>query len=544
MVLLIIDFLYEDEKPPEIEDPYDDSPPYRPSSTVALALTCHAFCDHALARVWHTQFNLVNLVKCMPADAWVQNAGEVSFPRYFMPEDFTRFKYYASLIKDLRLVTDWKKGLEYLSNQCYTDLMMFLGRQWLPNLLSIYSYSEAFAFGYTPVYITSCLRSLTLHPLVNDNDDDDDEILCTVSIMAALPTLAPQLTHLSIVGPQKNSSSDISEHVIKMLQHGDLGQLQHLECELPSSCDSTKALLGQLGSLSLLKSLNIYSHRNADLDQLFGCNAFTSEDSAFLALTSVQIYVTDLDSARTAMKTFCSSPLSRIYVDLESPYDVKSIGDFFEELATRYSSLRDIKVLLAPGSDDDVSGPPGDCISMAQLTPLFRHGNLQTLELDIPCPVDLDDAAIKDIVMCCPHLRTLRLDCIDSEPYQEAAITLGVLSMLATIHKPRLELECLSLPFTVMAPLETDGDYKVVSSLKTLDVGGPSVDDPVELESYIRKICPNLTDLCLPSSKPIPEYAPLLQASVHVLQSPVRKKSRTKRFARAFFDTFSKVVHL
>ncbi|KAF9820982.1 hypothetical protein IEO21_00959 [Rhodonia placenta] len=400
--------------------------------------------------------------------------------------------------------------------------MIYLGRQWLPNLLSIHSYSESFVFEYTPVFITPCLRSLTLHPRVKY------DIPTSVSIVAALPVLAPQLTHLSIAWFQEISSSDVSERVIKMLQDGDLGQLQHLECELPSSCDSTQALLGQLGSLSLLKSLKIYSHKKADLDQLFGCNAFTSEDSAFLALTSVEIYIKDLESARTAMKTFCSSPLSRVYVNLESPYDVKSIGDFFEELATRYSSLRDIKVLLALDSDDDLSGPPGDCISMAQLTPLFRHGNLQTLELDIPCPVDLDDAAIKDIVMCCPHLRTLRLDCIDPETSQEAAITLGVLSMLATIHKPRLELECLSLPFTVMAPLETDGDYEVVSSLKTLHVGGPSIDDPVELESYIRKICPNLTDLCLPSSKPIPKYAPLPQASVHVPQSPVRERSMTK----------------
>lgn len=74
LVLLIFDFLYEDEKPSEIEDLNDDPPPYRPSSTAALALTCHAFCDHALARVWHTQYNLVNLVKCMPADIWQADA--------------------------------------------------------------------------------------------------------------------------------------------------------------------------------------------------------------------------------------------------------------------------------------------------------------------------------------------------------------------------------------------------------------------------------------------------------------------------------------
>ncbi|OCH95117.1 hypothetical protein OBBRIDRAFT_643392 [Obba rivulosa] len=40
------------------------------SALSALARTCRAFCDLALDLLWENQWTLVNLVRCLPADAW------------------------------------------------------------------------------------------------------------------------------------------------------------------------------------------------------------------------------------------------------------------------------------------------------------------------------------------------------------------------------------------------------------------------------------------------------------------------------------------
>ena len=50
--------------------------PLSASSLARLARTCKAFQDPALDILWHSQYSLVPLLKCLPRDAWAWKEGK------------------------------------------------------------------------------------------------------------------------------------------------------------------------------------------------------------------------------------------------------------------------------------------------------------------------------------------------------------------------------------------------------------------------------------------------------------------------------------
>lgn len=70
---MIIACVYAEEAPVDLDNVDEMTlDPWHPSSTAALARTCRTFLEPALDKLWSLQYNLVNLVKCMPDDAWKQ----------------------------------------------------------------------------------------------------------------------------------------------------------------------------------------------------------------------------------------------------------------------------------------------------------------------------------------------------------------------------------------------------------------------------------------------------------------------------------------
>ncbi|KAH9944746.1 hypothetical protein B0H21DRAFT_451518 [Amylocystis lapponica] len=78
----------------------------------SIARTCRAFQEPALDRLWYYQFNLYNLVKCMPSDAWgikhiSSFVGDVLFfKRTLRVDDWTQFRAYTKRIRCLDSIVE------------------------------------------------------------------------------------------------------------------------------------------------------------------------------------------------------------------------------------------------------------------------------------------------------------------------------------------------------------------------------------------------------------------------------------------------------
>ncbi|KAF8959225.1 hypothetical protein BDZ97DRAFT_1401270 [Flammula alnicola] len=88
---------------------YYDSPPGRSANKtlLALATTCHDFEELALNIMWHTQSNLVRLIKVLPSHCW-QEEPKTGFDRIFtmtrkpLENEITRLVFYAQRIRTIK----------------------------------------------------------------------------------------------------------------------------------------------------------------------------------------------------------------------------------------------------------------------------------------------------------------------------------------------------------------------------------------------------------------------------------------------------------
>ncbi|KAH9834024.1 uncharacterized protein C8Q71DRAFT_909059 [Rhodofomes roseus] len=72
-----------------------------------LALTCRAFYEPAMDLVWSLQYELINLVKCLPRDLWRVSGSGTTLTlreptRPTTPQDWERFDFYARRVRSLR----------------------------------------------------------------------------------------------------------------------------------------------------------------------------------------------------------------------------------------------------------------------------------------------------------------------------------------------------------------------------------------------------------------------------------------------------------
>ncbi|KAI0754857.1 hypothetical protein C8Q80DRAFT_394216 [Daedaleopsis nitida] len=95
------------------------------NTLAVLARTCKLFYETALQTLWTGIPDLVPLIKCFPADAWVIENSEIRFSRLPMPEDWERFLRHARLVQIL--VFSW--AMLRMEVPALPTVLSFVGHQ-------------------------------------------------------------------------------------------------------------------------------------------------------------------------------------------------------------------------------------------------------------------------------------------------------------------------------------------------------------------------------------------------------------------------------
>ncbi|KAH9929300.1 hypothetical protein B0H21DRAFT_762027 [Amylocystis lapponica] len=153
------------------------------SHLASIARTCRAFHELALDRLWYYQFNIYNLVKCMPSDAWgtrpgTNSSGDVLFlKRILRADDWTRFRAYAKRIRCLDTmgrdtvedVFDHSKRSE-IHEDVYNQLNLYrTSGSLLPNLEILRISDAERSFYFTQLFLGPRLAFIDLKTTPGDH---------------------------------------------------------------------------------------------------------------------------------------------------------------------------------------------------------------------------------------------------------------------------------------------------------------------------------------------------------------------------------------
>ncbi|GJE97475.1 hypothetical protein PsYK624_136960 [Phanerochaete sordida] len=237
------------------------------SDLVSMGLTCRAFFDPAMDRLWRYLPAPEPLIRLLPEHVrGSEPADELKIMKQPSREDWKRFEQYARRVWELdyRLVID-DDGNTCLDIDWTSILRHYPGEQLLPNLRTLAT-DQIFLPSFSPLVIRSPLRHLVFECM-----EGDDQL----PIAPHLHKCATTLQILSILAPtpeDENVSDEMSDAISRLealtslytdkLFASTIEHLSHLSCltELSFTLHNTSVFKVQRLPFSKLEDLHVRTH--------------------------------------------------------------------------------------------------------------------------------------------------------------------------------------------------------------------------------------------------------------------------------------------
>jgi hypothetical protein len=459
----------------------------------ALARTATTFTHSALNGLWKEQTNLINVLRCLPADLWDIKRGLLSRGSSFVSKiclskcrgesitfqyllrsakqiDLERLLVHAARVKALRLTSEAvTTGISGILAQ----IQAFLPRGFLfPHLRSI-------TFEDAMTNQTELLGS-HLHLFLPDSVT---EITMDLDIgnWSLLPRLPPLHSSFALVNLRTHGFPDDDKRNLISKFLGALDRVIHLH--VPTL---NRAALEHLATLATLKSLAMY---NADVADLSPGIIWTA---GFPALTDLRFYGAPFEFISDLTQGLSNSPVASLYL---------SSSDFPTEITMRslclilsthiaHSALFEVRLELGHDHDSDVR----DVFDGHTISPLLCFSRIQKLDLESPGGFKLDDAMVWDMARAFPELRQLSLRS-STRVHCTPSMTLHGLRAFAT-HCPELRSISIAFDATVIPPAANCATPDVFQTeLTYLFLVASPISSPPHVARFLSGIFPNLVAL-------------------------------------------------
>ncbi|EMD38983.1 hypothetical protein CERSUDRAFT_72231 [Gelatoporia subvermispora B] len=317
------------------------------ATLAALARTCRLFHGPALDVLWRHQDNLLNLLKCLPGDAWMIEGRQWVRENHMSPETTV---VPLSLTRPLE-PTDWRRlapsvFLEFTLRQASSALLPSLRR-----LIWDFDLRYEIPIQFTRFLVHSGLESLYLNLEAWDTLEIE-----SLSVLLSLPTSCPNLQHLTLSG-----SCAIPSAIVRVLPR--------LRClhALTLPCGMGADLVALLHSLQAIPALNTLRLQNAWGPEGVGAPVSLEE------------------KLPTPPRPPQSEKLSEALVTLEQCCDqsVLETLEIIDETEEEH-----------PGHVDSIRGRKKP-YSIKHLEPLLSFSNLGEVKISLNANLMLDDAALE-----------------------------------------------------------------------------------------------------------------------------------------------------
>ncbi|KAG1885522.1 hypothetical protein F4604DRAFT_1572914 [Suillus subluteus] len=359
---------------------------WRNKTLLALALTCKSFTGLALDLLWEDLSGLAPLIRCLPVNLWKNVNGHLvsqtlTHTRETMTiDDWSIFCKYSYRVRSLKTAANtFGTGIWRTLNCPPFPLPL------LPNLVSlVWGETASETFLSIRLFVTPKLTTLDIaHKIIFG--------LSEQSILLCIPMLCPSVSNFSIhreieAGDISTSlqywshlssvsTGEISEVAIQYLSN--LASLRFLKFRLPS----TPLFVGtqrrlQRHAFCALQELTVESETLQDLDAFFQTLSISPEVLSFT--------ITDETTSTTLVLPSLISRLPNVCA---------------------HSSLQQVQFSVADWSTDI-----NNTIEIASFQPLSVFRNLRKLGFEIDPYLQLDDAALLQMVKAWPLLEELHFN--------------------------------------------------------------------------------------------------------------------------------------
>ncbi|TFY65446.1 hypothetical protein EVJ58_g1976 [Rhodofomes roseus] len=421
------------------------------------------------------------------ANAIVQNPPEIlvlSEPtRPTTPQDWERFDFYASRIRELRCAghSDSKQASRALSADLYRWLLASRPtHQLLPRLSSLIWKTSIFGTGLdcTPFLSSPQLSSVSIDMYGNGIPTTSHAIL------PALLRLSPDLQELRLW-----MREDWSTHPISRAFFGSFKKLRIIE--MKSAMSSIFDLLTGLSTLPDLTKMNILISDYYVPDQR--AQQRTAPRVVFRSLEELKLRSSFTPDTHEILRACHFPQLQCINLMYTTPWDERlSALDDFVCLISQCCSHSVLEMIEIVAREDwvDEDAEVQSVTAGVVLKPLIDFHRLCSFHLSADMRIVLDDGAVRDMAVAWPRLKCLALvnNHLSSAP--PAAMTLKGLAYLAR-YCPLLETLAINVDTSsITAPPPSNGHCnRVLQSINA--VRSPASGDPAAIGAFLHAIFPN-----------------------------------------------------
>ncbi|KAJ7695387.1 hypothetical protein B0H17DRAFT_1131440 [Mycena rosella] len=461
---------------------------------VALALTAHNFCPHALDLLWWVQTSLKPLIQCFPSDLWelrnseytryaesvkvTQYGSTIYLRRPIKSTDWERVNLYASRIRLLAVCEVPELDVDFLN-----ELQLFLGEHPLLSQLRRLSWkiTDDTIFPYIRLFLPPTLTAFELWP---------EGSPCTAELFRELGTMLPNLLDIAISSldwPQE------PEVVVRTIARETIRKWDNLRNVLLPDIDENSAVhLAQLPNLQRLRLGDVQ-------DAMLSASPFEGMPSdGFPSLISLVVTSQKVTLATNLLRAMSNAPVENININHTLTPTTDEWAEFYQALAEhcRPDSLESVKITQ---EWPDISHTTPAPIEPLILRRLLSFPNVAAVILCSADGFDIDDDTLILMAASWPQLEILVLTTSDLiAPFPPRA-TLDSLAHFVA-HCPQIyhleyRIDARIPPRLVQKPHNRVWN-ETVYALHLLD---SPVANPERVASFLMDLFVNLEMLCISS---------------------------------------------
>jgi len=470
------------------------------SALASLARSSSFLSGFALNVLWGWLPSLVPLILAMPPDLWKvdhvvgdwpgDRVNLITFVRPPMPNDFARFTVYASRVRILGGYPPTFNRLD--SYRVAPSVMRALSASHLPCLLPSlhtleWSYMQFKASDGLPCIQVLYGYKLKKFKLVPPDTVTREDL---VSSLTSLKTSCPCLEDLALIFRHVIMDKEVLHHLISETV-GTLRHLRHFECRMATI--SVPVLL-RLADLPALESIHADASVVSESDEEFWTSFENDHLEKFKTLQSLHLRLRTLPMFLKLLMSIHSPYLANVSAwVLEAPSG-ESVEEFFRNLVAHrcHDALRTIKLRV-----DAMDGPTYVVSRSTFENSIMKLPNIESLNIDIDCPFDIDDDLLFDMCAAWHQLKKFSLGI--ERPWQtKPKVTLYGLRTLCQLCPDVQELGLHLDTRLNAAHLDLEerpgaGGYCVM--VDHIDVGHSKIMDPVPIAAALSDIFPYLEEI-------------------------------------------------
>ncbi|KDR69820.1 hypothetical protein GALMADRAFT_77082 [Galerina marginata CBS 339.88] len=459
---------------------------------LSLALTCRDFQETALDILWHTQTNLVQLIKTLPRRSWTEEP-DSGFDRTFKldsdslsEDDLARFFFYSRRIRQIRYLPyiwhldapyDFRALRALWKKRANKTIPLFL------NLQRVEFVDIRHASPCLDIFLET--KSISLSLYWSESDDDVWRLFDTIEEHAL------NMQELDLGALQVSTKTVICKHLSHLvLRMADLRGL---------CCGSRNLSIPALQHLASLPYLRTLQTANTPSDILHSLQSMPSK-SFFPELHKLDMAVDDFSSfvdlvhmlrpmqlqdlTLHSAKTPSATQFHRAFTALKQASKNQSN---FLRIVVKYSwpNIRQSPPIL---SDIIIDG--------STLEPLLSFKNLTVIDLDMPFKIELGDTQLMAMADSWPNLQRLHLGALSG---WHLPLLITFRGFMYLLHKCR-QLEYLAFAFNASSDIPLLSEIPAACTNRNITylfVGDSTVTESSRshVAEFLGHILPNLSGI-------------------------------------------------